>query len=129
MGKTIIEKVASCNRNGELEIAPAIMENLLCEEIYGIDRMCRTIRGINRALSLAKFCREQGAERDAVDILHTVWRHIPNVAEISPLHKRSLRRRVYEEFSYLYWSPDEYVWEESSQFISSYLELKRMGAI
>lgn len=116
MGKKIIEKVAVCSADGELEIAPQVMNEMLEECFWSLESLCRSAKGLQDALSIAIFCRENGAEREAIKILHSVWRGTFLADRLPAAMRKELQEKVRREVSILYFSEDECVWEESSQF-------------
>lgn len=114
MGKKFIEKIASCNANGELRVAPVFLEEMYVN--LNMEELCSGTKGMESALSLAILCRENGEEREAVTILHDIWRNTFSAKGIPSPNISHIREKIKREVSILYFSPDECVWEECSQF-------------
>ena len=109
-------KVASCNPHGELLLSPSVLGELILEQKYSLEHMSSTFHGASQAIAFAAFCRETGQERTAISSLKDIWRGIHLASHITPAQLDTLKERILHEVSILWFSPDEYVWEEASQF-------------
>ena len=109
-------KVASCNPNGELKLSPSALAELILEQKYSLEHMSSTFHGASQAIAFARFCREHGEERTAISSLKEIWRGIHISSRISQVQLETLKEQILHEVSLLWFSPDEYVWEEASQF-------------
>ena len=110
------EKVASCNPNGELKLSPSALAGLILEQKYSLEHLSSTFHGASQAIAFATFCREHGEERTAISSLKEIWRGIHISSRITLAQLATLKERILHEVSLLWFSPDEYVWEEASQF-------------
>ena len=81
--------------------------------------MQNTILEIRQAISFAAFCRTQGREREAIGVMHTVIRSLHTIKKISPQQFINLKELAIREISNLWYSTDDYVWEEASEMLSS----------
>ena len=109
-------KVASCNPHGELQLSPSALGELLLEQRFSLEYMSSTFHGASQAIAFASFCRETGQERTAISSLKEIWRGIHISCRITQAQLETLKERILHEVSILWFSPDEYVWEEASQF-------------
>ena len=109
-------KVASCNPHGELQLLPSALGELLLEQKYSLEHMSSTFHGASQAIAFASFCRETGEERTAISSLKDIWHGIHLSCRITPAQLATLKEQILHEVSLLWFSPDEYVWEEASQF-------------
>ena len=109
-------KVASCNPHGELQLSPSALGELLLEQRFSLEYMSSTFHGASQAIAFASFCRETGQERTAISSLKEIWHGIHLSCRITPAQLATLKERILHEVSILWFSPDEYVWEEASQF-------------
>lgn len=109
-------KVASCNPHGELQLSPSALRELLLEQRFSLEHMSSTFHGASQAIAFASFCRETGQERTAISSLKEIWHGIHLSCRITPAQLATLKERILHEVSLLWFSPDEYVWEEASQF-------------
>ena len=112
----ITEKVAVCNANGELKLSNTILQEMILHGKYSIEQMCYTATGATEAIRFAAFCSQMGQERTAISILREIWHAIHISTFISPACRNILKELIHHEVSLLWHSPDEYVWEEASQF-------------
>ena len=119
MQNHILEKVAVCNANGDLKLSNNILHKLIMETKFSLEQLRPTHRGIYNAIRFASFCRTHGDEREAIGIMHTVMRSLPTIKKNSPRQFRHLRELAIREISSLWYSTDDYVWEEASQMLSS----------
>ena len=78
--------------------------------------MSSTFHGASQAIAFARFCREHGQERTAISSLKEIWRGIHLSCRITPAQLATIKERILHEVSILWFSPDECVWEEASQF-------------
>ena len=109
-------KVASCNPYGELQLSPSALAGLVLEQKYSLEHLSSTFHGASQAIVFASFCRETGEERTAISSLKDIWHGIHLSCRITPAQLATLKERILHEVSLLWFSPDEYVWEEASQF-------------
>ena len=114
MGKTIHEKVAVCNANGDLKLSSCILKELILKGKYSIEQLCSSANGLYQAIRLVSFCRLNREEREAISAAHAICRGISLCKNISPAQHRHLAILLKEEVSHLWHSPDDYVWEEAS---------------
>ena len=112
----ITEKVAVCNANGELELSNTILQEMILQGKYSVEQMCSTTNGAAGAIRFAAFCSQIGQERTAISTLREIWHAIHISEGISPASRNILKEKIHHEVSLLWHSPDEYVWEEASQF-------------
>ena len=110
------EKVASCNPHGELQLSPSALGELILEQKYSLEHMSSTFHGASQAIAFAAFCRETGQERTAISSLKEIWHGIHLSCRFTPAQLATLKERILHEVSILWFSPDECVWEEASQF-------------
>ena len=110
------EKVASCNPSGELKLSPSALAELILEQKFSLEHMSSTFQGASQAIAFAAFCRESGQERTAISALKEIWRGIHISSRIWPAQLDTLKEQILHEVSILWFSPDECVWEEASQF-------------
>ena len=109
-------KVASCNPHGELQLSPSALGELLLEQRFSLEHMSSTFHGASQAIAFAAFCRETGQERTAISSLKEIWHGIHLSCRFTPAQLATLKERILHEVSILWFSPDECVWEEASQF-------------
>ena len=109
-------KVASCTPGGELHLSPAALAELILEQKYSLEHMSSTFHSASQAIAFASFCRETGEERTAISSLKDIWHGIHLSCRITPAQLATLKEQILHEVSLLWFSPDEYVWEEASQF-------------
>lgn len=109
-------KVASCNPHGELQLSPSAIGELLLEQRFSLEHMSSTFNGASQAIAFAAFCRETGQERTAISSLKEIWHGIHISSHITPAQLDTLKEQILHEVSLLWFSPDECVWEEASQF-------------
>ena len=111
------EKVASCTPGGELHLSPSALAGLIHEQRYSLEHLISTFHGASQAIAFAAFCRETGQERTAISSLKDIWHGIHISRRITPAQLATLKEQILHEVSLLWFSPDEYVWEEASQFL------------
>lgn len=111
------EKVASCNPSGELHLSPSAIAELIACGNYALESLSSTAPGAVQAISFARFCREHGQERTAISALKEIWRGIHISSRIWPAQLDTLKEHILHEVSLLWFSPDDCVWEEASQFL------------
>lgn len=119
MGKIILEKVATCNANGELEFTPQFLQELICTQKYNLEYLYSTPKGLQQALAFSIFCRKNGYERDAIGILKEMMHSVCRAEYQGTLchaEAEHLKEEILQEVSYLWYSTDDCVWEEASQF-------------
>lgn len=110
-------KVASCTPSGELHLSPSTLAELVLEQRYSLEHLSTTYHGASQAIAFAVFCRETGQERTAISSLKDIWHGIHISRHITPAQLATLKEQILHEVSLLWFSPDEYVWEEASQFL------------
>ena len=109
-------KVASCTPGGELHLSPSALAELVLEQKYSLEHLSTTYHGASQAIAFAVFCRETGQERTAISSLKDIWHGIHISRHITPAQLAPLKEQILHEVSLLWFSPDEYVWEEASQW-------------
>ena len=110
-------KVASCTPGGELHLSPSALAELILEQRYSLEHLSSTFHGASQAIAFAAFCRETGQGRTAISSLKDIWHGIHISRRITPAQLATLKEQILHEVSLLWFSPDEYVWEEASQFM------------
>lgn len=127
MSKKMYEKVAVCNIKGELILSKSLIKDLFNE--YDLQQIwTNSYSEFVDGLLYAKQCSHSGDEREAVSIYWMLYFGLRRNTTISEEERRSLIEEIYRGFSYLYDSKDDYVWEESSEFISIYQNLLTLPA-
>ena len=119
MSKIILEKVAICNTDGELELAPKFLKELICAEKFNLEHLYSTPKGLQQVLDFAIFCRKNGYERDAIGILKNLMRFVCRAEHqgcICVAKAEHIKEKILQEVSHLWYSTDDCVWEEASQF-------------
>lgn len=113
----MIQKVAICGKNGELEVSKAALDELCQMADLDFEFMPDGVEKLREMLKQASFCMEQGDDRNALHYCTAVlWTALHGKMQaVTQEEAMEQARQAYHAICSLTGSPDEYVWESSSQ--------------
>ena len=115
MKKIFYEKVVSYGANGFIKNSyPPFSDYVSIDEL--LETWIFSYKGFIEGANYARQCCSLGNERDAITIYWGLWRGLARTSTLSSCEMLEIRKKIVHGFSLLYFSLDEYVWEESSHF-------------
>lgn len=119
------EKVVSYDADGFIKtLYPPFSDYVSLDDL--LKSWTLSCKGFIEGVNYARKCCSLGNERYAIVIYWGLWRGLAKASCLSLCERGEIREKIVQGFSSLYFSEDEYVWEECSHFYEELYALESL---